>query len=1249
MSSQISVLYRFLRATSLVFHEQSLMYPFAFRPKSFDRFTTTLMLSLSSIIFASSSEARVATEFMHSVDQGVVKVSIPIEVPKGNANLTPALSLEYASINGQGALGQGWSIGGLGEIKICAMTPFTDNVLQGVNADDPLGRKAFCLNGTRLIQVGQFGSVAGSRDPNAQEVQFRTEVESFQKIVAFVRPGAGDQNWGGIVGWRVWDKNGLVTEYGFPDAVTFSAVNANNSRIDAFGRALTWLKSRVLDTSGNALEYKYIGGVTETHRISEIKYGANVKTSALMADAHTFINFDWGVAPLLQGVSGSQMTAAGRRFGFNGNPYVANSHYLTSIRTGTKAFNSANSTAPIVAVKHYRFDYQDDSTFGAERGETSRMLKAIRECEPGGTVCFDLASVDFNYQVGFSGFNTNSKALNVPLPTAPAESWNEAPAVYVDLDNDGIADFCSVTVVGIANIYGDLHSKLRCSLGTKTEAPSVSGSFSGFTDPTFDQSISPEMLGFGTGIGKSTTYLGFGDVSGDGVPDACFSAYEVQPFQGAKRRPLGIRCLTGNGNGSFAIGSSFNPLRSLDGEVSNFPYLAVADRGFWLPPLDMNFDGILDFCLYRRNNVDPDAIVCYVSEVTNPTNALSGRSKVSVNLPARLIPVQGETSFRGLSMFVDLNRDGLVDICIPNTTTKTTQCLLLKDEGGGVQARYTFGIAKPLIVNAPQSLNVLVTNAFAGDSELAAQWVDVNGDSIVDLCTHVSSNPPLSAVRVNNNDWRNKLMCFLGDGSGQYVYEPSRFGSWDLPPMSMHGRSFIDVNEDGKTDFCAIKTNGVAFNSAASGRGVVCYPMVSTLTSGAFLQPSPVPLELVNLSSQLSTNHNGVFTTIPITVASNTNVLRTVGTTFVKLGGTPYVHFCRYRDASNVICSQIGSSSRQLDTARSLDGAKEVKFVYDYLPRSDAYSTVGNQVGSIYTANPSRVKKQVSVGAFKAPLIANTPVISVAKMVTENIAGQGIKSEEYSYKNYAFDLFNGRGAVGLESISVKRLTKVADNLGPQAYTTTVTNYNLQWPTTGLPDSVQTIAPNNAVIKDLRISYGAPISSTQDPKYVVVAPTANSACAQISRPVGNFSWPAVVSRYLVSETNWSPVLSQTSGGRDFVSKILTSEYDLDGCGNASLVKTEQYSENDVDLGFSKTKQTTFDNIFDVSNGSTARWFIGQPRTVTTVHRTPDRELSPPSNIAAMPAANTTLYPTPPSPPVPFNQLLWLPAVLNLLLN
>jgi hypothetical protein len=50
---------------------------------------------------------------------GSYHYALPLDVPPGRGDVTPALSLEYSSRAGNGALGVGWRVGGLSVIHPC--------------------------------------------------------------------------------------------------------------------------------------------------------------------------------------------------------------------------------------------------------------------------------------------------------------------------------------------------------------------------------------------------------------------------------------------------------------------------------------------------------------------------------------------------------------------------------------------------------------------------------------------------------------------------------------------------------------------------------------------------------------------------------------------------------------------------------------------------------------------------------------------------------------------------------------------------------------------------------------------------------------------------------------------------------------------------------------------------------------------------------------------------------------------------
>lgn len=108
-----------------------------------------------------------ATRFTHSVTpDGQAIISIPLDTPKGRAEIEPNLALTYSSRGSADIAGIGWSLRGLSTISLCGKTPAQDRAWGGGAPTE------FCLNGARLVEVATN--------------DFRTEVDSNQKVTRIV-------------------------------------------------------------------------------------------------------------------------------------------------------------------------------------------------------------------------------------------------------------------------------------------------------------------------------------------------------------------------------------------------------------------------------------------------------------------------------------------------------------------------------------------------------------------------------------------------------------------------------------------------------------------------------------------------------------------------------------------------------------------------------------------------------------------------------------------------------------------------------------------------------------------------------------------------------------------------------------------------------------------------------------------------------------------------------------------------------
>ncbi|MBD3813531.1 MAG: hypothetical protein IE917_15100 [Betaproteobacteria bacterium] len=169
-----------------------------------------------------------ATPGSHQVSpSGAFTYTIPIAVPPGTAGIEPKLSLSYNSQGGNGLLGMGWSLAGLSVIHRCPKTMVQDGVIGGVNYN---ANDRYCLDGQRLVAVsGTYG---------ADATEYRTESESYSRIVSYGSQGSGPA-W-----WKVWTKSGQILEYG----------NTADSRIEAQGKTevMLWSLNKL---SGTVINY----------------------------------------------------------------------------------------------------------------------------------------------------------------------------------------------------------------------------------------------------------------------------------------------------------------------------------------------------------------------------------------------------------------------------------------------------------------------------------------------------------------------------------------------------------------------------------------------------------------------------------------------------------------------------------------------------------------------------------------------------------------------------------------------------------------------------------------------------------------------------------------------------------------------------------------------------------------------------------------------------------------------------------
>ena len=617
---------------------------------------------LSTLALASVVHAQMVTPGQFQVtESGAASHTIPIQVPPGIGGMEPKLSLNYSSQSGNGLLGMGWNLGGLGGVGRCPRTPAQDGVRGGVNYDN---NDRYCLDGQRLI------AVSGSEGGDGTE--YRTERESFAKIVSYGSAGIGPA-W-----FKVWTKAGQTMEYG----------KTTDSRIEAQGKTTVrvWALNKIEDTKGNYLTVSYNKDSTRgDYYPLAVKYTGTAAQSPVNS-----ILFEYETRSDI----------------FSG--YQAGSKISTQMRLKKiKTYASSNAL-----VRDYRITYKSSTA-------TSRsLISSIAECNANSDC---LTAFNFDWQGGIAGFSFDKRTstgnavpsnwswrqlIDVTNDGIPdLVLWNDTSSgIYVipgvgdgtfdvsqrkytggqtpfnwswrqviDVNGDGIPDLVlwSDTSAGIYVVPGvgdgTFDFNRRQYTGGQTpfnwswrQVIDVNGD--GIPDLVLWSDTSSgiyTILGDGKGGFDFNTRNYSGgqtpfnwqwrqvvDVNGDGIPDLVLWSDTSS----------GIYTILGDGKGGF----DFNTRNYTGGQTPfNWP---------WWQVMDVNGDGIPDLVMW--------------SDTSSGIYTILGDGKGGFDFNTRNY-TGGQTPFNWSSrQLVDINGDGIPDLVLWSDTSSGIYTILGDGKGG---------------------------------------------------------------------------------------------------------------------------------------------------------------------------------------------------------------------------------------------------------------------------------------------------------------------------------------------------------------------------------------------------------------------------------------------------------------------------------------------------------------------------------------------------------------------------------------
>lgn len=349
---------------------------------------------------------------------------IPLAIPPGTAGVMPQLKLSYSSQAPDGTLGAGWSLTGLSRITRCARDLARDSYAGKVSID---ASDRFCLDGQRLMLVNGTGNYGDSGS------EYRTEIESFSKIIAYNFDVPPYVNWVGPSWFKVWTKNGQILYYGYDNNLTFD----QSSTIRRWGSysghtGVAWYLFRVEDRYGNYMTVQYaksqtlndaLGQQDVDHRPVAVYYTGNGSQAAYAKITLDYENRPDGYKGFLAGVR------------------VDNQYRLKAIKTWINA--DSNPTL----VNEYRLGYSASSQSGRSLLATVSMCDASGACNPGGSTA--LPSTVFEYQQRSASDNVFSATpwLGGPVVSAANQDFTHllTDTAFGDFNGDGKTDIAQWT------------------------------------------------------------------------------------------------------------------------------------------------------------------------------------------------------------------------------------------------------------------------------------------------------------------------------------------------------------------------------------------------------------------------------------------------------------------------------------------------------------------------------------------------------------------------------------------------------------------------------------------------------------------------------------------------------------------------------------------------------------------------------------------------------------------------------------
>ena len=732
---------------------------------------------------------------------GAFQFSLPVVVPVGINGVQPNLSIGFSSGGGNGPLGVGWGVSGLGAISRCGKTFATNQIKVGVqhNADD-----RFCLNGQQLILVGgNFG---------ANLSQYRTESDRFAKITAH---GSGSINVNGGSApsyWEVVSKNGTITEYGNNPSAAFMLPGTSSIH--------QWKTSKVSDRYDNdyLVSYSTVDGYPDT-----VIYAGNKSV----------------------------------QFNYETRPDVRTRYMVGTQITIDRRLNSIVVKNGTTEVRRYDFTFETGPVSQRSR------LASITECGLNNT-CMPAIDIDWKSETkGFdSASSASDKApyimhtFHTYLPVGATENkiTEINHGTWADVNGDGRAD--QVIAVKLPNGSQVIETHIQTDTGwedihTQWELPKPLRNY--------DETITDKNKFLPREINQGQLV----DVNGDGLVDVVYAYqhlhdtpvnetwinngngwdedpnydlplylydYTINNGFDASSEQQFVETITGklvdiNGDGLVDwVGAYFDYISGGNGTEHKATYLNTGtgwslDSNYVMPDVfaeynkanklghgqlvDVNGDGLLDWVQAYQKDMSPPVS----SEVHQNTWLNTGTGFTPAgsdfDLPDVVHDNDGDWDYPAVrGSFVDVNGDGLKDWVrdyeggIPNYAQKTWL-----STGTGWERDDTYDV--PFVHKDHSNVR---HSRFNWPVNITGFYLDVNRDGLVDFVEtfkDVDGNDQKTTWLNNGGDcttpscnWETSSAIDADYNTGWVFFDYSGLSN----PKVSYGE-LIDINSDGSADW----------------------------------------------------------------------------------------------------------------------------------------------------------------------------------------------------------------------------------------------------------------------------------------------------------------------------------------------------------------------------------------------------------------------------------------------------------------